>query len=119
MAFHNDLGKRGEQLAVSHLEESGYQILERNWTSGKAEVDIIAQKDGVLAVVEVKTRSSDGFGLPQDFVTPKKIRLLTAAIDRYVELKGIDVTVRFDILAVLFNAGKVEVVHLSDAFFHF
>lgn len=72
MAEHNELGKKGEELAVAYLLEDGYTILERNWTYRKAEIDIIAQKEGILAVIEVKTRSSIDFGLPQDFVKPKK-----------------------------------------------
>jgi putative endonuclease len=72
MAEHNELGKKGEQLAIDFLIEKEYKILEKNYRFQKAEVDIIAQKDAVLAVVEVKTRSSNYFGNPQDFVNPKK-----------------------------------------------
>ena len=72
MAEHNDLGKFGEELAVDFLEKNGYEILETNWVFDKAEIDIIAQKNGILAVVEVKTRSSLDFGLPQEFVKQKK-----------------------------------------------
>ena len=68
MAEHNELGKKGEELAVEYLRENGYKILDRNWVFQKAEIDIIAQKDNFLAVIEVKTRSSTDFGLPQDFV---------------------------------------------------
>ena len=73
MAEHNELGKQGEKLAVEFLQKSGYDILETNWVFQKAEIDIIAQKENILAVVEVKTRSSIDFGLPQDFVKPSKI----------------------------------------------
>ena len=73
MAEHNDLGKLGEELAVDFLEKKGYEILETNWVFDKAEIDIIAQKENILAVVEVKTRSTIEFGLPQEFVKPKKI----------------------------------------------
>ena len=66
MAQHNELGKFGEQEAVNYLIQHGYTILERNWFFQKAEVDVIAKKEGVLAVVEVKTRSSLYFGNPQD-----------------------------------------------------
>ena len=62
MAEHNELGKLGEELAVDFLIEKGYDILETNWTFQKAEVDIIALKENILAVVEVKTRSSVDFG---------------------------------------------------------
>jgi putative endonuclease len=72
MAEHNELGKLGEQKAVKFLQDKGYTILETNWTFQKAEIDILAQKEDTLAVVEVKTRSSLEFGLPQDFVNPKK-----------------------------------------------
>jgi len=72
MAAHNDLGKQGEEHAVAFLQSNGYDILETNWVFQKAEVDIIAFKNNILAVVEVKTRSSLEFGLPQDFVKPKK-----------------------------------------------
>ena len=81
MAAHNELGKAGEQLAFDYLISKGYQIKERNWRYQKAEVDIIAQKGGVLAIVEVKTRSTRFFGDPQDFINSKKIKLLTSAID--------------------------------------
>ena len=56
MAEHNELGKLGEELAVDFLIEKGYEILETNWRFQKAEVDIIAQKENILAVVEVKTK---------------------------------------------------------------
>ena len=59
MAEHNELGKKGEKLAIDFLLKNGYKILETNYRFLKAEVDIIAQKDEVLAVVEVKTRSTD------------------------------------------------------------
>ena len=100
MAEHNDLGKFGEELAVDFLEKNGYEILETNWIFDKAEIDIIAQKENILAVVEVKTRSSLDFGLPQEFVKPKKIQLLVKAINEYVTQNDLDVQVRFDIVAI-------------------
>lgn len=62
MAQHNELGKKGEQLAVDFLIENEYDIISRNYRFEKAEVDIIAQKKDVLAIVEVKTRSNADFG---------------------------------------------------------
>jgi putative endonuclease len=119
MATHNELGQKGEQLAVEFLQKKGYQILERNWRFKKAEVDIIAQKNGVLAIVEVKTRSSNYFGNPQDFVNPKKIKLLVEAIHEYVTSKNLDVEVRFDIIAILKDEDTFGIEHLKDAFLHF
>ena len=119
MAEHNDLGKLGEELAVEHLQKQGYTILETNWVYQKAEIDIIAQKKDVLAVVEVKTRSSLDFGAPQDFVKPKKIQLLVKAINEYIVTNDIDAETRFDIIAIHKNNNNFTLEHLEDAFFHF
>ncbi|MES2573390.1 MAG: YraN family protein [Bacteroidota bacterium] len=119
MAEHNELGKLGEELAVEFLQKEGYEILETNWTFQKAEIDIIAQKENTLAVVEVKTRSSLEFGLPQDFVKPKKIQLLVKAVNEYVVFKNLDVNVRFDIIAIHKEGKSFVIEHLIDAFYHF
>ncbi|MCL9809671.1 YraN family protein [Flavobacterium luminosum] len=119
MAEHNDLGKIGEELAVSYLLENGYEILETNFTARKAEIDIIARKKDWLIVVEVKTRSSVDFGSPEDFVNKKKIKLLVKAIDEYVEQSGLDLEIRFDIIAITKEKDKFNIEHLEDAFYHF
>jgi putative endonuclease len=119
MAAHNDLGKTGEDFAINFLEKNGYEILETNWMFQKAEVDIIALKDGVLAVVEVKTRSSIDLGLPQDFVKPKKIQLLVKAINEYVIVNDLDVEVRFDIIAIHAKGTIFDIEHLEAAFYYF
>ena len=119
MAQHNELGKLGEELAVAFLEENGYEILETNWVFQKAEIDIIAQKENVLAVVEVKTRSSIEFGLPQDFVKPKKIQLLVKAVNEYVISNDLDVEVRLDIIAISKEEKEFKIEHIEDAFFYF
>jgi putative endonuclease len=119
MAEHNELGKKGEQLAIDFLIKNDYKILEKNYRYLKAEVDIIAQKKDTLAVVEVKTRSTDYFGNPQDFVNPKKIKLLLSAIDNYVVERNLDVEVRFDIIAILHLKNQTKIEHLKDAFLHF
>lgn len=119
MAKHNELGELGEDLAVEELEKNGYEIVERNWRYKKAEIDIIARKNNVLAIVEVKTRSSDYFGDPQDFVNTKKIKMLVEAVNEFVVSKDLDVEVRFDIIAIIINQNKLTLEHLEDAFFHF
>jgi putative endonuclease len=119
MADHNELGTLGEELAVEFLEKNGYKILETNWTFQKAEVDIIATKDYVLAVIEVKTRSSIEFGLPQDFVKPKKIQLLVKAINEYVISNDLDLDVRFDIIAIQKENKGFLIEHIEDAFYYF
>ena len=119
MAQHNELGQEGEQLAVDFLLKKGYTIRDTNWRYQKAEVDIIAQKGEILVVVEVKTRSTVDFGNPQDFVNPKKIKLLVSAIDEYVTSKGLDVEVRFDIIAIVKQNDTYAIEHIEDAFLHF
>ena len=119
MAQHNDLGKKGEQLAVDYLLKKDYQILERNYRFQKAEVDIIAQINDTLAIVEVKTRSTKDFGNPQDFVKPKQIQRLVKAVDEFVLVNGLDVEVRFDIIAIVKTGKQFEIEHLEDAFYYF
>ena len=119
MAQHNELGKKGEQLAVDFLIENDYTIVERNYRYEKAEVDIIAQKENVLAIVEVKTRSTLDFGNPQDFVKPKQIKNLVKAVDHYVIENDLDVEVRFDIIAIVKEKGNYIIEHLENAFYHF
>lgn len=119
MAKHNELGKKGEQLAVDYLIKKGYTIVERNYRFQKAEVDIIAKLKDILAVVEVKTRSTIDFGNPQDFVKPKQIQRLVKAIDEYVTVNNLDVEVRFDIIAIVKNSKYQDINHLEDAFYFF
>jgi putative endonuclease len=119
MADHNELGKLGEALAEEYLRENGYAILDSNWTFQKAEIDIIAMKENTLAIVEVKTRSSIDFGLPQDFVKPKKIQLLVKAVDAYVNQKKLDLEVRFDIVSIHKEGKTFRIEHITDAFYHF
>lgn len=119
MAFHNELGKKGEKLAVNHLLQKGYKILETNWRYLKAEIDIIAQKGNTLAIVEVKTRSSDGVSAPEDAVNPKKIKLLVSAANEYVIQNDLDVEVRFDIIAILKKENAYSIVHTEEAFLFF
>ena len=119
MAEHNELGKLGEELAVEYLKKNGYTILETNWIYQKAEIDILAKKENTLAVVEVKTRSSIEFGLPQDFVKPKKIQLLLKAVDAYINERDLDIEARFDIVAIHKEGQSFVIEHLIDAFYHF
>ncbi|MCL5127106.1 YraN family protein [Algibacter sp. L4_22] len=119
MAKHNELGKKGEQLAVDFLLKNGYDIVERNYRYQKSEIDIIAKKIDVLAVVEVKTRSTSDFGNPEEFVKPKQIQRLVKAVDEYVISNSLDVEVRFDIVAIVKEGKGFKIEHLENAFYHF
>ena len=119
MAQHNELGNKGEQLAVDYLLQHNYKIIARNYRFLKAEIDVIVQKEDVLVAVEVKTRSTIDFGNPQDFINPKKIKLLVSAMDNFVVENDLDVEVRFDIIAIVKQKNAFKIEHLKDAFLHF
>jgi putative endonuclease len=117
MAIHNDFGKKAEDLAVEYLQKNGYKILVRNFRFQKAEIDIIAEKDGFIIIIEVKARSTDVFLLPQESVTKNKIRLIVSAANHYLEEFSKEAEVRFDIISVLPDEkGKLTVEHIIDAF---
>ena len=113
-AYH--LGKVGEELAVKYLTNRGYQILERNWRFGHKEIDIIACKDDMLVIVEVKTRKSEAYGEPENAVGDAKQRMLICAANAYVRYKNLDVDVRFDIISIIANERGQRIEHIEDAF---
>jgi len=119
LAQHNELGKKGEQLAVDYLLQQGYTIVERNYRFDRAEVDIMAKIKDTLAIIEVKTRSTVDFGNPQDFVKPKQIQRLVKAVDEYVTVNNLDVEIRFDIIALVKEDKGFNIEHLKNAFYHF
>jgi putative endonuclease len=117
MASHNDLGHRGEALAKAHLEATGYEILDQNWCHAKAEIDLIAYKDKVIIFAEVKTRTGNAFGEPEDFVNLRKQGLLAKAANEYIYQANHQGEVRFDIIAILFkNETNFKLNHIEDAF---
>ncbi len=119
MGKHNEFGKLGEQKASDFLVENGYRIRATNYRYQKAEIDIIAQIKNTLAIVEVKSRSSDFIENIADTVDQKKIKLLVSATDQYVIENDLDVEVRFDIITVLKKGKQFELEHLENAFYHF
>ncbi len=117
MAIHLDLGRKGESLAKALLENAGYEILDENWTHGKAEIDLIAYKDQVIIFTEVKTRTGNAFGEPEDFVDARKQKLLVQAADEYIYLMNHQGEVRFDIISILFDKqANYTIKHIEDAF---
>ncbi|PKQ62817.1 hypothetical protein BZG02_11515 [Labilibaculum filiforme] len=116
MAEHNDLGKLGEDLATNYLLKCGYRILDRNWIYQKKELDIVALKDNLLVVVEVKSRSTEYFEHPADAITLSKIKFLVRATQGYVDSKEIEQEVRFDVISVIKKGLKFEIEHIEDAF---
>ena len=118
MAKHSDLGNEGEIIAGNYLKNKGYEILHYNWRDQKAEVDIIAKLEELIVFVEVKTRSTDFFGLPEETISKKKIRLLGQASEAYCSRYNItDAEFRYDVVSVIKNENKTEIQHIEDAFF--
>ena len=117
MAKHLDLGRKGESLAKTFLEGLGYEILDENWTHGKCEVDLIVYKDKTIIFAEVKTRTGNDFGEPEDFVDARKQKLLVQAADQYIYLMDHKGEVRFDIISILFDRNaNYTIKHIEDAF---
>ena len=117
MAVHNEIGLNGERIAKELLIHKGYEILDENWVHERAEIDLIAYLNRIIIFVEVKTRSSTGFGLPEDFVNNGKRKRMGNAADEYIELMNHDGEVRFDIISVLFkNKNRYTINHIEDAF---
>src|SRR5690554_5219695 len=118
MAKHNDIGKQGETLAKEHLIQNGYTILATNYRYLKAEIDIIAQKNDILAIVEVKTRTSKEFGAPESFVHKKKIKLSLEASNAYIDENDLNLDVSLDIISVVIGK-ETEIEHLVNAYYFF
>ena len=116
MEKKTEIGREGEREARAYLEKQGYRILHTNWHWHHFELDIVAEKDGWLVVVEVKTRGEDPLLAAEEAVDRKKIRRIVAAADAYVRHYNIDSPVRFDIVTVERDATRSRVNHLEDAF---
>ena len=116
MAQHNDTGNIGEQLAREYLEKKGFAIMETNWRKGKYEVDIIAYKEGLIVFAEVKTRSRQDYGEPEEFVTIDKQKAYVRLADKYVVEHNREEEVRFDIIAVEIEGLDYHITHLENAF---
>ncbi len=117
MATHNDFGNEAEQLAADYLLKKGYRILCTNYRYQKAEIDIIAEKDSTIIIVEVKARATDAFIEPQEAVKKKKIRLIVSAADHFMQEMNREEEVRFDIITVLPDSSRIlEINHIENAF---
>lgn len=116
MADHNLLGELGEQRAQSYLHSNGYKIKHVNWTFGKLEIDIVAEKDGWLVIVEVKTRSTEYFEAPQEAITNKKIRNIVLAAHEYIQVFDWKGETRFDVISVIPVGQSFKIDHIEDAF---
>ncbi|MES2518795.1 MAG: YraN family protein [Bacteroidota bacterium] len=118
MAKHLETGKKAEDLASIFLEEKGYEIRSRNYRYGRAEIDIIVQKDIFLVFVEVKSLTNTKFGNPEISVTKNKIKLVTKAAENFVYTTNWQQQIRFDIVSIIFRTDdNIEITHFEDAFY--
>ncbi len=118
MSKASELGKTGEELAAEYLARKGYTIRHVNWNLHKGyELDIVAEIDGEIVFVEVKTRRPGSVQRPEDAVDSKKIRHICRAADLYVREFGIDMFYRFDIISILCkDENDFELEHFPNAF---
>ncbi|MBC7850414.1 MAG: YraN family protein, partial [Chitinophagaceae bacterium] len=100
MATHNETGKNGELIAIEWLVRNGFKLVTRNWRYAHLEIDIICTKEEILHFIEVKTRTNDHYGLPEEAVSRKKIRNLLQAGQEYLFHQREWRRVQYDILSI-------------------
>ena len=120
MAFHNDIGRLGEDATCNYLQERGYMIVARNWRLGNIEIDIIAENDEYIVFVEVKTRTTTfGEVNPEQYVDEHKRKFMVVAGNGYIKHNKITKLLRFDICGVLWNRATntmQEIHYFENAF---
>lgn len=115
--YNLTLGRSGEDLAEEFLRKNNYKVLSRNFRTKLGEIDIIAKDRSVICFIEVKTRSSEDFGSPQEAVNRRKQRQITkAALVFLKENKLMDVSARFDIVSVIRSKENPKIELIKNAF---
>ncbi len=116
--FRSPLGARGETVAWNFLKERGYVILEKNYKCKLGEIDVIARRQGRLAFIEIKTRTTPQFGHPQEAVDLRKQEKILKVAQWYLkEKKSQNERVAFDVVAILWREGQAPEISLfTDAF---
>jgi len=109
-------GAFGEEMAVEYLKENGFDIHERNWRTGHKEIDIIAQEGATTVFVEVKTRRSTKYGLPEEGLSDRQMESLIDAADEYLH-EHPNLNIRFDLIAILLKGSEIEdLFHSKDIY---
>lgn len=111
-----ELGVYGEQMAQKHLIQNGYTLKAVNYRYLKYEIDIVAEKNNQLVIVEVKTRQTAEIGEPWMAVTKKKQRQIIQCANFFVQSKAMEMDVRFDIISIVHNNYRSKLEHIIDAF---
>lgn len=111
------LGETGERIAARWLVRRGWRVLAWRFRSGHRDIDLVAERDGTVAFVEVKTRRGDRFGGPVGAVGWRKQRELTRSASVWLDRHGQSgVAYRFDVIGVIVARGTVRLCHVEDAF---
>jgi putative endonuclease len=112
------LGSKGEDLAVQYLKKKGFKVIERNYHCSAGEIDLIAREKNTLVFVEIKTRSSSDFGLPQDAVDRFKQRKMIETARYYLAEHHLteDIPARFDVVAIHLTPDGPHIELIKDAF---
>jgi putative endonuclease len=116
MSLSYELGKQGEKQAVAFLQEKGYSVLDLNWRYQHKEIDIIAEYNDELHIIEVKTRTSTAWQAIDEIVGITKQKNMIAAADAYIQQHNINKNVVFDIVYILQIAGSERIELITDAF---
>jgi putative endonuclease len=117
MTSPREKGDQAENIAVTYLEDNGYRIIQRNWYFHHYELDVIAEKENILAVIEIKSLLRKSFQEPYQAVNLDKQRMIIAAANAYIRKYQINKDVRFDIISITFNAKQPIVEHIENAFY--
>ena len=105
MAKRSEVGAWGEAIAAKRLAEQGYTVLARNWRSGHGELDIIAERAGIITFVEVRTRRSHAYGSPEESITRRKRAKLIHTAQAYLEANAMtEAQWQIDVIAIDLDA---------------
>lgn len=110
-------GRQAEQMAARYLRARGYRIWKSNWRWGRKELDLVTLHGGELVIVEIKLRDRNPVNNPEEVVDRAKQRNIVRATEAFIRLHGCRYPTRFDVVAVVYHAGGVEIEHTENAFF--
>lgn len=116
MAEHNESGNRAEEIALAYLRNQGYTIRETNWRYYSKEIDIIAEKDNKIIILEVKSRSERNYESVSELFSKRKMKNMVEAAEAYILKKNLFMEVRFDFFVVVFGQRGPRTEHIPGAF---
>jgi len=116
-AARQAFGELGERIAERWLRRTGWRVLQRRFRSGHRDIDLVVEREGTIAFVEVKARRGDRFGQPVEAVNWRKQKELTKSAQVWIDRHGrSEDSYRFDVVGVLMTGDRVRIRHVEDAF---